>query len=587
MEIVKGGISTLRHNSKMGLTVYEVGTSVATNGSCQCHYGFRNARGDYSCAVQCPGIALDFVVETGECYNNGVCNGTGQCLCYPGYRNTSCNVECVGGHLRDPVLGTFYSNECTAQLICDVYPDYVIQSRNGPIKCKDMNPYALDYSRDYNLSISGVYLRVYNGLCQFEDFPYRLDQRAPPVPSCPYIDWCNPNISIAERNGLCNQNDYCIEHQTQTVNFQGLPINSSTSVKDAVLGPPPQGCPSVECQQISAYIKEMNYPPSDNRFQYHDYQPDLAPNHSPLLGKCYCLPGFRGATCNQRCPGATYGGQDLSGQYRFFPTTLNRKATDQQVYGIDFLRGWDSTGDGVPDGVAGRGLINICTGNGFCEEDTTCSCFLTDKGPHTNNVYVTGWRGKACEIECPGGAHSICSRHGVCDDLGICSCFKGFRNQSCEVACLGQRDCNPATGCEGVCNYAGSCQEDGSCICDAAFRGSACEFVCPPFNGLASDICHQRGVCNGQGVCNCYVWYQGVSCEQIASWVIAVVVLFVLAIVGVSVHLIRRWLHNRMRARRRARRERRKVRRTEAAVNRMKGYKVAVPDAMSLQAKGI
>lgn len=39
-----------------------------------------------------------------------------------------------------------------------------------------------------------------------------------------------------------------------------------------------------------------------------------------------------------------------------------------------------------------RSLINICSGRGFCEEDATCSCFLTDRGPHTKFADVSAHR---------------------------------------------------------------------------------------------------------------------------------------------------------------------------------------------------
>jgi hypothetical protein len=61
----------------------------------------------------------------------------------------------------------------------------------------------------------------------------------------------------------------------------------------------------------------------------------------------------------------------------------------------------------------------------------------------------------------------------------------------------------------------------------------------------------------------------------------------ILIILGVVTHAIRRYLHERMRAKRRARRDRRKVRRTQAAVGRLKNYKVNVPDAAALEAKGL
>ncbi len=60
-----------------------------------------------------------------------------------------------------------------------------------------------------------------------------------------------------------------------------------------------------------------------------------------------------------------------------------------------------------------------------------------------------------------------------------------------------------------------------------------------------------------------------------------------MVLLGVCIHAIRRYLHARMRAKRRQRRDRRKVRRTQAAVGRLKTYKVAMPDSAALEAKGL
>jgi hypothetical protein len=523
---------------------------------------------------------------------------TGFCECRAGYRNTSCNIQCAGGHKRDQMSDEIYSNECTAQLVCDVYPDFVITTLDGPRFCKDLDPYDEAYSRDHKIRPEGIYLRVHNGLCQFQDLAPRLHTRELPKPTCPGPEWCSPYQriaapmqSITAKDRCGKQDQYCVEHLTRNRNYTGADYNGTGDIQDPMIGGPKQfGCPSIHCPGVVDWAKKQGYPASDNRFRHHGFQPDMAPHHSPVMGFCYCLPGFRGVSCEKKCPGGKYQENDQqssSGAVRKFPTTLNRQATDFQVYGLDLVRGWDTNDDGIMDGVAGRALIEICSANGFCEEDATCSCYLTDRGAHTNWTDVSGWRGEACEIECPGGAESICSLNGICNDLGECACFKGYRNRSCNVPCLGIRDCDPASGCGGVCNYAGQCLDNGDCICDPAYRGEACELLCPPYNGLPVEICTGHGECNEIAICDCEIWYQGEACERIADWVIATSTLLTLALIGCVTHCIRRWLYSRMRAKRRARRDRRKVRRTQAAVSRLKNYKPQEPDAVALAAKGI
>jgi hypothetical protein len=581
-----------------GISFFEVGTHYATNGTCRCHYGYRSDWGQTDCALRCPGWEPTFLDELGECFNNGVCNTTGRCECFEGYRNFSCNVECAGGHLIDPIVGLSYSNECTAQLVCDVYPDFVITTLDGPKFCRDMDKYDDSYSRDHKVLAEGKYLRVFNGLCQFQDLPPRLHKREAPQPNCPGPEWCSPyQIIAAPAQGeyeikRCSKPDkYCIEHLSRTRNYTGGDYNASTPRFDPLVGPPKDfGCPSIQCNHVLDIAKEREYPPGDNRFRQHGLQPDLTEHHSPIMGFCYCLSGFRGASCEKKCPGGKYR-QDApveqSGGLRMFPLANSPQALETEIWGFDYPRGWDTNNDRIPDGVAGRELTNICSGNGFCEEDASCSCYLTDRGPHTNWTDVSGWRGEACEIECPGGATSICSTHGICNDLGQCACFKGYRNDSCQVACLGVRDCKPDSGCLGVCNYAGACLEDGACQCDPAYRGEACELLCPPYSGRPSDICNKRGPCNEVAVCLCDVWYQGEACERIADWVIAVSTLLSFGLFLCVTHCIRRYLYSKMRAKRRARRDRRKVRRTQAAVGRLKAYAPQEPDVVALAAKGI
>jgi len=581
-----------------GISFYDVGTYEAQNGTCQCHYGYRSDWGRSDCSLKCPGVEPMYLDEYGECFDNGHCNATAFCECYPGYRNFSCNVECAGGHKKEEILEGVYSNECTAQLVCDVFPDYVITTLEGPVFCKDMDPFDDAYSRDHKVNEGGIYLRVHNGLCQFEDREPRLHSRQLPQGECPGPEWCDPYQVIAAPakdlfdKTICGNNEkYCVEHKTRTKNYTGADYVSTVPFLDPILGPPnAKGCPSVQCDHVYKYMEEQGYPGDDNRFRFHDIQNDMSPHHSTKMGFCYCLSGFRGVSCEKQCPGGVYSKNkpvERSGAVRKFPTTDNREAPEDEIYGVDYPRGWDTNDDGSLDGVSARSLIKICSDNGFCEEDATCTCYLTDRGAHTNWTDITGWRGEACDMECPGGVSSICSTHGICNNFGECSCFKGYRNESCNIPCMGIRDCDPGTGCQGVCNYAGTCVDDGTCSCMPAYRGEACELLCPPFNGMPSDICNGYGTCNEIAVCDCDIWYQGEACERIADWVIASSILLGFGLMGCITHCIRRWLYSRMRAKRRARRDRRKVRRTQAAVGRLKSYKPQEPDAVALAAKGI
>jgi len=569
-------------------TYFDIGTELAVNGTCDCHYGYRSSLDREDCDLMCPGVPSKYLDELGECYDNGVCDDVGFCICYDGYRNVSCDVQCSGGHKYDFRTDAMYSNECTAKPVCDVYPDYLIYSLDGPVFCRDMLPDSDDYSRDYSVSPGGEYLRVHNGLCQFYDRTDNppLAERKLPIPDCPGPEWCSPELTVAGPGGQCYRSQNCLEQVTRTKNYTGQPYNSSAGKRDPLLGPPPDGCPAVECDHLAEYAERQGYAP--DYFGWHPRKPDTAPHHSAQLGRCYCLEGFRGEACEKMCPGATYSPDwNIRGVLRKFPLSLDPNLTSDKVYGTDIERGWDFTGDGIPEGIAGRPLINICSGQGFCEEDASCSCFLTDRGPHTNFQDVSGYRGEACDIECQGGAYSICSSHGVCGDLGECTCHKGYRNVNCNISCRGNRDCDPATGCGGVCNYAGECDDYGDCTCDPAYRGDACEKICPPWDGVLAHVCNGVGECDERGICLCDAFHQGEACEQIAAWVIFMSFMLSLTFTIVAVHTFRRWLHNRMRQRRRARRDRRKVRRTQAAVSKLRHYEVQAPDAIALEAKGI
>ncbi|KAJ1490720.1 hypothetical protein T484DRAFT_3297583 [Baffinella frigidus] len=125
-------------------TFFTIGTEDAVHGNCDCHYGYRSSPDVENCNLQCPGTPLKYLDELGECFDNGNCTEVGICDCKDGFRNESCDVRCKGGHLDDILTGFAYSNECTSNFICDVYPNYLIQSITGPapstLRLKPLNP---------------------------------------------------------------------------------------------------------------------------------------------------------------------------------------------------------------------------------------------------------------------------------------------------------------------------------------------------------------------------------------------------------------------------------------------------------------
>ena len=87
-----------------------------------------------------------------------------------------------------------------------------------------------------------------------------------------------------------------------------------------------------------------------------------------------------------------------------------------------------------------------CSGRGKCT--TACRC-ICEEAPSvlatqadaldSIDVFNSPWRGKACEITCPGydGYHleSICSGRGTCQAKGKCSCDQGYTGDACQFEC--------------------------------------------------------------------------------------------------------------------------------------------------------
>ena len=105
-----------------------------------------------------------------------------------------------------------------------------------------------------------------------------------------------------------------------------------------------------------------------------------------------------------------------------------------------------------------------CNGHGFPSAGV-CACDyaenfelrssgvgLTFEAP---NLRQTPFRGKACELMCPGydmfNMDSVCSGHGRCETDGRCSCEQGYTGYNCHLACETEAKALTCSG-HGVCN---------------------------------------------------------------------------------------------------------------------------------------
>ena len=106
--------------------------------------------------------------------------------------------------------------------------------------------------------------------------------------------------------------------------------------------------------------------------------------------------------------------------------------------------------------------INLpCSGRGRCNIACQCTCEIaksvlesTDNALSDIDPINSPWRGKGCELTCPGydgyNLASVCSDRGTCQADGTCSCPQGFTGDACQFECPtdnGGRICSAHGGC--------------------------------------------------------------------------------------------------------------------------------------------
>ena len=232
-------------------------------------------------------------------------------------------------------------------------------------------------------------------------------------------------------------------------------------------------------------------------------------------GACACDAGYIGAACEVPCPGVQ--GVPCSGHGACAPSAGGAACVCTATEGEGFWTG--ALCDDCRPGYAGPACATPCldcSGHGAClggrNSSGRCACDY-------------GWGGRACDVECPGGARFPCSLHGACLADGACECYRDAVNgywtgDACEVCLAGYDGDACLASCElgpngQMCSGRGKCHHF-QCLCEAGSCGRACERAGPECLSIACPLGVQGiecllqcpgvdlqalTVCTGHGLC--------------------------------------------------------------------------------------
>ena len=301
-----------------------------------------------------------------------------------------------------------------------------------------------------------------------------------------------------------------------------------------------------------------------------------------------CVVGYWGPLCASECPGGVgdvcHGhGTCADGTGGTGGCTCHASATlgywDAATGCADCQAGYWGPGCVWPCPTA-TGATAVCSGRGTCDGGqngtgvcsctapyydsdcgllcpsgswnyTTGSCQLGDLSNCRNGVVVgttcncdTGWRGRLCDVQCPGlnATAQECAGHGQCSTAGTCGCDVGYagydpgtRLVACNTICPG---IVPAGASLSVCSGHGDCAGDATCTCAANaqqgyWAGSACERCAPEWLGVfcllqcpkdtLGQNCSSHGQCIGESPeCTCDLtaatgYWDGTICDSCSA----------------------------------------------------------------------
>ena len=224
------------------------------------------------------------------------------------------------------------------------------------------------------------------------------------------------------------------------------------------------------------------------------------------LGRCLCSASHCGPACE-------LSGADVCTDYACPPLYAGVSCAQKCV---------DCGGDGECDGgKLGSGDCVCAAGFTGSTCSTAVDCTLCDQGACDGTAHQdggsqctchSGWAGRWCTKQCPGGFRNPCHGNGVCDEgdrgSGLCVCFPDWRGDACNITCPGQTPSGHA------CSGHGMCQQHGlPCQCDGQWSGEVCSDCALGWSGADCTTPCTTGTTNGR-LCECAWGWYGATCDQ-------------------------------------------------------------------------
>jgi hypothetical protein len=467
------------------------GTCSALSGVCACTAFYATP----DCSVRCPGLAADGL---SACTGHGSCSqgadGSGYCLCDPGYTGAACDAICPGGIVAPCSL----HGVCESDATCSCSSTDATGYWSGAIcatcavgftgaSCRELCP------RD----AAGLVCSDH-GACM-------------PGPTCK----CAADAITGHWTGLLC--DECVP------GYYGAQCTSE--------------CPGSACQPCGGHGRC-----SDGVSGTGKCTCVADPVNGTWAGAgCEdCADSYWGTLCTSPCPGnsSRCGGfgtcsSGVTGTGQCICQPMRSVGADGLcsecaanafgpmclLCGVDALiQAWKANSSAVsPTALAARNYTAAdylpCRGNGTCSDGKAgsgeCAC-------------SAGYGGARCQYACPvDSATGLTCGRGTCGASG-CACTSQWALDNSTATC---RLCAPgyygnacANACP-TCESGSRCNDgrggDGTCVCSFGYWGAACNRPCP---GGVSAPCSGHGTCRASdGACLCYAddargYYTGSAC---------------------------------------------------------------------------
>uniref|UniRef100_A0A8C2BWC6 Multiple EGF-like-domains 10 n=1 Tax=Cyprinus carpio TaxID=7962 RepID=A0A8C2BWC6_CYPCA len=476
-----------------------------TGESCEervCPEGLYGLKCDRKCPCHASNTLTAAAAVNGVCVSLSCHPMSGECLCSPGWSGLYCNETCAPG---------LYGEAC--QQICRCQNGADCHSVSGECVCAP--GFKVQLQKDtlcvgwWGLGCNLTCVCGNGGACSALDGRCsctpgwrgdRCDQHCQGRwgPNCSLSCNCKNGASCSPDEGACEcapgfrgttcQRSECSNTSHACLSRRALSVFSSalfSSCFPHVLPVCSPGFFGHRCSQACPHCIHSS-----------------GPCHH-VTGQCDCLPGFKGALCNE---GKTHRSHSLL-QYSCQTVWI--------TWGMCLLHAIYSFM--CPSGRFGKNCAwsCTCTNNGTCNPiDGSCQCY-------------PGWIGSDCSQPCPPGQwgpnciHTCnCHNGAFCSAYdGECKCTAGWTGLYCTQRCpLGfyGKDCVQACQCE---NGADCDHISGQCTCRTGFMGRHCEQKCPAstygYGCRQMCDCLNNSTCDHMtGTCYCNPGWKGMRCDQ-------------------------------------------------------------------------